>query len=246
MEGVKLMKKISDFLSSNDGNGDGNGSGAGDGAGNGYGIGNSILCGGDNGFSGAFDGRVGGYGLGSASGNGTVEGIGIGTGASYGYGNTGITEINGMKVHLIDGIATILTAVHGNIAKGFILESELTMKPCFVVKENEIIAHGADLRKAMVALNDKIFDRVPLEDRIAQFIKEHPDKERRYPNRDLLSWHHKLTGHCEERNNAFTKGSNEVLDGRTSVTEFLALAQNAYGGFFVMQLAAEYERRQMT
>ena len=171
---------------------------------------------------------------------------GSGSGYGYGYGDgsgdgDGIGEINGMQVHRIDGIQTIITSVKGNVAKGFILQSDLTLTSCFVVKGNNMFAHGADLHEAMAALTDKMFEDMPEEERIAEFIKAHPDKEKPYPNQDLFDWHHRLTGSCMAGRNAFVKDRGLTLDGETTVTEFIRLTENAYGGRIIKALAKTYK-----
>ena len=160
---------------------------------------------------------------------------GSGSGSGYGIG-----QIHGMQVHRIDEVQTIITAVHGNVAKGLILQSDLSMTPCFVVKGNGQFAHGDTLREAMAALTDKLFEDMPEEERIAAFIKEHPDKEKPYPNQDLFDWHHRLTGSCMAGRNAFVKDRGLSLDGETTVAEFIKLTENAYGGSVIKALKKKY------
>ena len=200
-----------------DGSGDGYGSGYGDGYGDGSGDGN-------------------GYGYGDGSGYGYGDGYGDGDGS----GDGGLCEINGKAVYLIDRVATIITSVHRGVAKGFILQSDLTLTPCFVVKGNNQFAHGDTLRDAMSALTDKLFDDMPEEERIVEFIKAHPDKEKPYPNQDLFDWHHRLTGSCMAGRNAFVKDKGLTLDGETTVSAFIELTRNAYGSSTIRALEQAY------
>ena len=165
---------------------------------------------------------------------------GSGYGDGYGYGD-GVGEFNGMHIHRIDGVQTILTSVHGNVAKGFILQRDLILTPCYVVKGNNLFAHGEDLHQAMAALRDKMFEDMPEEERIAQFIKEHPDKDKAYPNQDLFDWHNRLTGSCMAGRTAFVKDKGLSLDGETTVAAFIELTRNAYGGETIKALAKAYE-----
>ena len=257
MEDVKLQDKIREFLSidngygsgygegsgygSGYGDGSGSGSGYGSGYGDGYGSGYGYGYGDGSGYGdGDGDGSGYGSGYGDGSGSGSGSGYGYGYGDGSGYGD-GIGEINGMQVHRIDEVKTILTAVHGNVAKGFILQSDLTMTPCYVVKGNNLFAHGDDLHKAMAALRDKMFEDMPEEERIAEFIKEHPDRDKAYPNQDLFDWHHRLTGSCMAGRNAFVKDHGLTLDGETTVTEFIRLTENAYNGSVIKNLANAYK-----
>ena len=142
---------------------------------------------------------------------------------------------------MVDGVPTIFTSIKGNVAKGFILQSDLTMTPCYVVKGNDMFAHCYDLHKAMAALTDKMFDDMPEEERIAEFIKAHPDPEKAYPNQDLFDWHHRLTGSCMAGRNAFVKDRGLTLDGETTVTAFIELTKNAYGGSTIKALEKAYK-----
>ena len=230
MEDVKLKEKIKAFLSLDNGSGSGYGSGygSGDGYGSGYGYG-----------YGYGSGYGSGDGSGSGSGYGSGYGSGDGSGDGYGYG--GLYEINGHTVYVVDATPTIFTSVHGNVAKGFILQGDLSMTPCFVVKGNSCFAHGDTLRDAMTALTDKMFDDMPEEERIAEFIKAHPEKDKAYPNQDLFDWHHRLTGSCMAGRNAFVKDRGLSMEGETTVTEFIRLTENAYGGSVIRNLKKAYE-----
>ena len=179
-----------------------------------------------------------GYG----SGDGSGYGYGDGDGDGYGSGSgDGIGEINGMQVHRIDEVQTILTSVHGNVAKGYILQGDLTLTPCYVVKGNNKFAHGDTLRDAMAALTDKLFEGMSEEELIAEFVEAHPDKDKAYPNKDLFDWHHRLTGSCMAGRNAFVKDRGLSLDGETTVTEFIRLTENAYNGSVIKSLDKAYK-----
>ena len=152
--------------------------------------------------------------------------------------------LNGDDIHLIDATPTILSSIHDNVAKGVIVQWDLTLTPCYVVKGNNLFAHGDDLRQAMSALTDKMFDDIPEEDRIAEFIKAHPDKDNAYPNQDLFDWHHRLTGSCMAGRNAFVKDRGLTLDGQTTVEEFIQLTKNAYGGSIIRKLDEQYKEKE--
>ena len=170
------------------------------------------------------------------------SGYGDGYGYGYGYGSgDGIAELNGQKVYRIDDTPTIITSVHNNVAKGYILQSDLSLTLCYVVKGNNCFAHGDTLREAMAALTDKMFDGRPEEERIEAFIKAHPDKDKAYPNKDLFDWHHRLTGSCMAGRNAFVKDRGLTLDGETTVTDFIKLTENSYGGSTIKKLHKAYK-----
>ena len=182
-----------------------------------------------------------GYGYGSGDGYGDGYGYGSGDGYGDGYGDGGLCEINGHNVYLVDGIPTIFTSIHGNVAKGFILLSDLTMTPCYIVRGNNLFAHGDDLHKAMEAMTDKMFDDMPEEERIAEFIKAHPDKTAMYSHKDLYEWHHRLTGSCVAGRNAFAKDHGIDMEGSSSVEYFIELTKIAYGGSTIRKLDEAYK-----
>lgn len=179
-----------------------------------------------------------GYGYGSGDGSGDSYGDGYGSGYGYGDGKK-IASISGQKIYDIDGVPTAIYRVKGNIAKGAILQSDLTFTPCFVVKQDVYFAHGDTLHEAMEALRDKLFEDLPEEERIEAFVAEHqPGVE--YPNRDLFDWHHRLTGSCEAGRKAFVADRGLDMNGSTTPEEFVHLTRNAYGGEVIRKLEAYY------
>ena len=140
----------------------------------------------------------------------------------------------------VDGVATIIRVVHGNVAKGAILHRDMSTTPCYIVKQGGVYAHGRTLREAQTALMDKLLKGMPLEDRIAAFVAEH-HLGQEYPNRDYFSWHHRLTGSCEAGRLAFARDHQVDLDGSMTVEEFIALTEHAYGGEVIRKLREVYE-----
>lgn len=185
-----------------------------------------------------------GYGFGdgynSDSGYGYGCGCGDGFGDGYGHGdNRDIITFNGNKVHVIDGIATVIEKVHLNLAKGYIIRGDLTTRPCFIAKGDNKFAHGATASEARKALQDKIFEDMDTEQKIEMFIKEFkPDIK--YPAKSFYEWHHKLTGSCEFGRNAFVKNHNIDMNGEYTVSEFIKYTRDAYGGDVIETLAEHY------
>ena len=144
---ASITEQIKAFLS--DGSGDGFGSGFSDGFGSGF-------C---SGF-----GYGDGYGSGFGSGNGISDdygdGFGSGNGISDDYGDGfgdgfGIKSINNQDIYIVDGMPTIITALFVNCAKGFIVGSDFTLKPCYIAKSGDIIALGKTFREAVAAIKEK-------------------------------------------------------------------------------------------
>ena len=216
METIKVKNFIEKDSSSGYGSGDGYGygSGDGDGSGDGYGYG---------------DGD--GYGYGDGYGSGDGYGYGDGDGSGDGYG---IKKYDGEDVHMIDGMQTIITAVHGNIAKGNILQGDLTLTPCFVAKVDGFFAHGETARAAVESARDKAFEDMPQEKRIAAFLDEIKPNTA-YPVITLYDWHHRLTGSCEAGRKAFAKDHGIDLSACMTREAFFELTKDAYGGSVIRE-----------
>lgn len=226
-----------------------------------FGYGDGQSCGAGYGYGG---GDGGGYcsGFGDRSGSGCSydvssgysDGYGDTFGNGNGYGNRfdagfrdfdgsgvssngGISSYNGNKVYYIDGIPTVIKHVKGNVAKGFMLNSDLTMTPCYVVKERGYFAHGNTLREAYMALQEKLYDNSTEEERLKKFKDKFPDFSKKYPAYELFSWHHVLTGSCKAGREAFCR-DNDIDINKDSFTiyEFVDLTKNSYGGQTILKL----------
>lgn len=221
-----LEDRIKVFLSLSYGYGDDYGSGYGDGSGYGYSDGS-------------------GYGYSSGSGYGYSYGdgygYGYGSGSGYSYGDSyGVKEVNGDTVYIVDDVPTIIKSVRDNIAQGFILQRDLTLKPCYIVKEQNMFAHGDTLHDAFTALQEKLYDDSTEEERIEAFRKKFPEYDTLYPNRDLFAYHHVLTGSCRMGRESFCKDRGIDLDGNTTVREFIELTKDSYGGDVICKLPEVY------
>ena len=190
---------------------------------------------------GSGDGSGDGSGYGSGYGDGSGDGYGYGSGSGSGDGY-GLVSFCGQKVYQIDDVPTIIDHVHGNAAKGRILRDDLTTDDCYIVKQGNLFAHGKTLRAAMEALRDKLFEDMPEEERIAEFVKTH-DWGKQYPSADYYEWHHRLTGSCDMGRSEFAKrhGYRLTDDELLTVEEFIKLTENSYGGSVIKKLRAAYE-----
>ena len=227
-----LEDRIKTFVSLDDGDGEGDvscsgygygtgtGSGTGSGDGDGYGYGT-------------------GYGTGSGSGDGYGYGYGDNSGSDYGLDN-GVKEVNGDTVYIVDNVPTIFKSVRDNIAQGFILQRDLTRKPCYIVKEQNKFAHGDTLHDAFTALQEKLYDDSTEEERIEAFRKKFPEYDTPYPNRDLFAYHHVLTGSCRMGRESFCQNKGIDLNGTTTVREFIELTKGSYGSEIICKLPVAY------
>ena len=219
------------------GDGSGSGYGAGDGSGDGSGYGSSF---GDGCGNGAGDGS----GYGSGAGDGSGDCCGYGGSFGDGFGNCDGADIKffcGSPVYEIDRIPTIITAVFGSCAKGYIIEQCLTLTPCYIVKQESHFAHGKTLNEALAAVMEKVFTNMPEEERIAEFWKCHHNGMK-YPAKDLYDWHHRLTGSCEMGRNMFAAEHGIDLNSDMfTVAEFVELCGKSYGGKIIRKLAGVKE-----
>lgn len=237
-----LKDKITAFIEhSGNGSGFGYGRGAGYALDSGYGSGSGFDSGYDSdsgygsgiGFGSGF-GFCDGFGHGRGSGDG--DGSGSGYGSSYDSGYD-IKSFCGEEVHYIDGLPTIIRALRGNVARGLMIGEDLTTSVCYVVKQDNVFAHGATLKKAVAALRGKLFLNMPEENRIEAFMAEHQPGVK-YPAADLYDWHHKLTGSCEAGRQQFAKDRGIDIDhDMLTVEEFIELTRDAYGGDVIRKLA---------
>ena len=236
MEDVKILEWIkNNFGYGNDygygydyGNiydpGSGYGSGSGDGSGYGYGYG-----------SGFGDGS--GYGFGSGFGHGSGFDDGDGSG-----NNCGVKSYDGKTVHLIDDVQTIISTIKGNLAKGFILNSDLSLSPCYICKGNGYFAHGETLKEARLALQKKIFENMDTDETIERFLSTF-EKNKKYPAIDFYEWHHYLTGSCEMGRKSFMRDRNINFGDMYTVDEFIVLCENSYGGEIIKELKERWNYR---
>ena len=215
-----MEDKIKQFL--NTGSGSGYGDGDGDGYGSGYGSG-----------SGYGDGDGDGYGSGYGSGSGYGDGDGDGYGDGY-----GVKSVNGNTIYIVDNIPTIITNVKGNIAKGFIFQSDLSLTPCFIVKGNNQFSHGSTLHEAFESLQEKLYDDSTEEERIDKFKEKFSDFSKKYSAKELFVWHHILTGSCKAGRESFCRDKGiDVDNDKFTVYEFIELTKNSYGGEVIRKLS---------
>lgn len=226
------------------GNGNGNGYGDGNcnggysnGNGHGYGRGSSN---GNGGYSYSDDnGIVNGYGRGNSNG----IGYDIGNGNGYGdgnhsfYGYSGIKSINGDKVYTIDGVNTIIKSIKWNIAKGFILRNDLTLVPCYIVKNDYSFAHGDTIKAALKSLQEKTDLNLPIPQRIINFKNQFHDFNVKIKAQVLYDWHFKLTGSCKTGRDTFCINNNiNIEKDKFTVNEFIALTKDSYKGEIIKLL----------
>ena len=197
--------------------------------------------------SGSGSGSGDGDGFGSGSGSGYGDGFGSGYGDGYGYGDgsgDGIKSYNGHEVYIIDDMQTIIYSVHGNIARGAIINTDLTLADCYIAKCGDYFAHGETAKQAMADAQSKAWQDKPIEERIDYVVERYPDVDVPIEHSALFSLHTFLTGSCLFGRKEFAKA--HLLDpehGAMTMRTFIHLTKDAYGGDNIRQLADAYKIR---
>ena len=181
------------------------------------------------------DGDGSGFGDGSGCGDGYGEGFGCGFGDGCGFG---VKELNGEAIYIVDDVPTFIDSVHGNYAKGRILQSDLTTKECFIAKVyGRYFAHGETLKQAFNDAMSKSFQDIPEDERIARFKEQYPDNDVKITARELFDWHNRLTGSCEMGRKNFVRNHGIDVDNDSfTVREFVELTKNDYGGQIIKKI----------
>ena len=188
------------------------------------------------------------YGYGSGYGDGYCYGYGSGHGDGDGdcYCDgwcDGISQYDNDNVYLIDGIQTIIKHIHGNIAEGFILDSDLTLTHCYVVKQDDEFAHGKTIHEAEEALRSKLFANLSDEERIDAFCAEFNITDR-YPATTLFEWHHRLTGSCLMGREAFCRDRGIDVDNSSfTVAEFYDKTRYSYRGELIEKMWEQINKK---
>lgn len=206
----------------------GSGYGSGDGSSEGYGYGNG---------DGSGKGKDSGDGYGAGQGYGYIDSDGSGYG--YGYGE-GLKKYGKKTVYLVDDIQTLIYSVHGNYAKGAIINSDLTLSPCFIAKEGNYFAHGETLQEAVEDVHARAIQNLSEKERIDNFLQEYPDKNKKHSGRGFFEWHHILTGSCKMGRKQFCKDNNIDIDAEYTPIEFLNICKESYGGDVIKKIIKRY------
>ena len=168
-----------------------------------------------------------------------------GSGYSYGYGSGSgdLKSINWERVWHIDNVLTLIDRVRGNYAKGRILNSDLTLTPCYIARVDNSFAHGTTLRKAVEDAAAKAIENMPIEQRIEKFVDEFPSLETKAKCEDFYNWHHILTGSCEMGRKRFVIEHGLDMQKEYTVRYFLDITTKSYGGEIIIKLKSSYDTK---
>lgn len=241
-------EEVERFLSIKTINGEGCGCSLGDGYGYGKGYGYGTGYGPGSGYnteSGGGGGHYYGNGFGYSNGSGDGDGLCCGYGSEDGSGEGGDVSVIDIKtfnehiVDYIDGVPTIITNIHNNVASGFIIRFDMTLIPCYVAKAGNYFAHGSTLKEAVADAEAKEMGEMPIEERIEKFIEVFGSLDSEHTGKEFYDWHHILTGSCRMGRDEFCKENGIDLTKKYSVRYFLNITKNSYGGDIIKQIINE-------
>ena len=135
---------------------------------------------------------------------------------------------------------TIIDQLKGNVAKGRILNSDLSTESCFIVKGQNKFAHGKTLKIAVRDLQNKIFEDLDVEEKIVEFNAKFKDGIK-YEAKEFYACHRLLTGSCEQGRDNFVRNKGIKLTDKMTVAEFIEICKNDYGGEIIRQLGKRGE-----
>ena len=173
-----------------------------------------------------------GYGYGSGRGYG--DGSGDGSGSGSGSGSE-VKSISGKTIYQVDEIPTAIDHIKESFAKGFILNGDFTLLPCYIAKGNGYFAHGKTLRDARDSLRAKIFENMDPEEAIETFLDKFK-KGIKYAGTEFFEWHHYLTGSCLMGRESFVRNKNLDINAMYTVEEFIDICKDDYGSNIINEL----------
>ena len=109
----------------------------------------------------------------------------------------------------------------------------------YIAKQDGLYAHGKTIREAREALENKLYEEMPQEERIETFVSTH-DLDKSYPAMEFFDWHNRLTGSCDMGRRDFVKEHNIDLNGNMTTREFLEFTKDAYGGDIIRETIEKY------
>lgn len=141
----------------------------------------------------------------------------------------------------VDGMDTLIESIHGDYARGYLVNSDCTLSPCYIARFNGYFSHGDTLKDAFNYVRIKALNETPVEERVKTFIEKFPSRDIIVKNLELFEWHHYLTDSCKLGREKFVKKNNINLDGEMTIREFIELTKNSYGGETIEYLERKYE-----
>lgn len=139
-------------------------------------------------------------------------------------------------IFIIDSVETTIARIVVSLAKGFVINHDLTFDQCYVCKVNNLFAYGRTALEAQGAMREKIFKNMDVDEKIKEFKKLFPDFDKPIPGRVLYEWHHLLTGSSQMGRDAFCRKHDIDLNKDYTVNYFIEITKDDFGGEIIQKL----------
>lgn len=180
--------------------------------------------------------------------DGSGYGSGYGSGSGNGMENDGdllsFARVGNDTIHNINGAPMAIDNIKGNIAKGRILNDDMTFTDCWIVREGNCIEYGKDLHKTYLAAQRESAIQLPKEERLKMFVQRFPSPDEPIPIKELYHWHHVLTGACRIHSKEWCKRHGFNFEDEiycVSIRRFVNLTESEWGGDIIKELKNYYK-----
>ena len=112
------------------------------------------------------------------------------------------------------------------------------MSECFLAKYRGFIAHGDSVKTALRDAQEKYLSSFDFDELKEKLLEEFKDKGS-LTVAELFEWHGLLTGSCTFGRQHFQKEHNLKDTDRLTLTQFVSLTQNDFGGEKIKELISE-------
>ena len=130
----------------------------------------------------------------------------------------------------IDGMAFIPLKVKESFVAGIsVSKKDFSERKCFLGKFGNCVAHGSSIKEAIISAQEKYFSSFNFEQKKEQLLKLFEEKGK-LSVKELYFWHGALTGSCRFGRSEFQREHNLKDDDLLSLSEFIKLTENSFGG----------------
>jgi hypothetical protein len=96
--------------------------------------------------------------------------------------------------------------------------------------------------KKFAILYERYMEKKNKEEFEALFMKRFPKMDKKYANSDLIRWHSKVFGACDEGTALFLKEKRIPYFGKMTLVEFFDTIRGGFHSWLVADLENEYKR----
>ena len=124
---------------------------------------------------------------------------------------------------------------------GYIVQSDLTLEPCYIARCDNSFAHGDTLHEAVSDATGKAIRKKPVDERIDEFIAHFGSVDSIHKGQEFYDWHNILTGSCKMGRNQFCNENGIDLNADYTVGYFLNITSSSYGSDVIRRIRERYE-----